>query len=167
MSAGLAAMGAVLVLALILRPPLWCYWQFTLHRHVLPTRLIRSAIRFSTGHDAPAKVEDGRAIVQGGREPSFFIGFRTDAEGLRYVLKEFGEDAAMEELDEEMLRAGWKPYMFPLLWEKELGIRIYDQNNVHSGKLLTCQSMGGLEPGYAMVIDEQHGAVYLWAAPWH
>ncbi len=164
---GLAAIAAVIVLALILRPPLWCYVQFSWHRHVLPTRLIRSAIRFSTGHEAPARVEEGQGIVQGGREPSFFIGFRTDDEGLRYILKEFGEDSAIEVLDEEKLRSGWNAFAGWLHWQKELGVQIYDQDTIHSGKLLTCNSVGGLDASYTMVVDEQHGAVYLWALPWH
>jgi hypothetical protein len=163
----LAAVAALIVLGLVLRPPLWCYCQFTWHRHVLPTRLIRSAIKFSTGHDAPAKMEDGRGIIQGGREPSFFIGFRTDDEGLRYILREFGEGSTIEVLDEEKLRCGWHAFAGPVHWQKELGVQIYDQDTIHAGKLLTCLSVGGLDPGYTIVIDEQHGAVYIWAMPWH
>ncbi len=168
MGAGLAAVAALIVLEIILRPNLWCYIQFTLHPHVLPPRLIRSAIKLSTGHNAPAKMEDARGIIQGGREPSFFIGFRTDDDGLRYVLQEFGGwSVATEVLNGEELRSrcGWNEFAGPLRWQKELGVLIYDQDSIHSGTLLTCHS-SSLEPSYTIVIDEQHRAVYFWAMPW-
>ena len=164
---GLAAVGALIVLALILRPTLWCYINFTLRPRVLPPRLTRSAVRFSTDHDAPAKMEDARGIIQGGREPSFFMGFRTDDEGLRYVLQEFGGwDVAIEVLDEEKLRSGWNAFAGSAYWrQKELGVQIYDQNTIQSGKLLTRHS-NGFDPGYTIVVDEQHRAVYISAHPW-
>ena len=168
-AAVIAGVGALIVLETVLRPPLWYYTNLTLHPRVLPTRLIRSAVRFSTGHDAPAKMEDARGIIQGGREPSFFIGFRTDDEGLRYVLQEFGGwRVATEMLDGEELRSrcGWNEFAGPLRWQKELGVLIYDQDTIHSGKLLTCHS-SSLDPSYTIVIDEQHDAIYLWAIPWH
>ncbi len=164
---GLAIAAALIMLALALRPPLWCYTQLSWGPHVLPTRLIRSAVKYSTGHEAPAKMEDARGIIQGSREPSFFIGFRTDAEGLQYVLKEFGADSTVEVLDEEKLRCGWNAFAGYLHWQKELGVQIYDQNNIHSGKLLRCSPASSLDPGYTIVVDDEHRAVYLWAMPWH
>ena len=54
-----------------------------------------------------------------------------------------------------------------LHWQEEANLQIYDQNTVHSGKLLIRNSAGSLEPSYEILIDDRQNTIYLYAMPWH
>ena len=97
----------------------------------------------------------------------FFIGFRTDDDGLRHVLQEFGGFGVKAEvLDEEKLRSGWNAFVGVLSWQKELGVQIYDQDSIHSGRLLSVRFPSADDPSYTIVIDDQRRHVYILAVPW-
>ena len=166
-AAGIAGVAAVLVIGLALRPPLWCYTNFTLRPNVLPTRLIRSAIRFASGHAAPAIMDDAQGIIHGGRDPAVFVRFRTDDDGLQYVLQEFGgAAAAVEVLDMEVfrsVRSGWPVFVLVMGWQEKLGVHIYDPSTIRSARILTHRSDFG--PRYYLLIDEEQHTVYLLAWP--
>ena len=159
---GLAAIATLMVL----RPPLSYYTNFGLRPKVLPARVIRSAIRFASGHDAPAVMEDAQGIISGGREPGFFLRFRTDDQGLQYILEEFGgRHAPVEVTGEEALRFGYLPFDMAVPWQNELGIRIFDPSTIHSGRILTRHS-SSLDPAYTVLIDDRQHTVYILARPY-
>ncbi len=165
---GLAAVAALIVLEIVLRPPLWYYTNFTLRPNVLPARLIRSAIRFSSGHAAPAVMEDAQGMVHGGRDPSVFVRFRTDDQGLRYILQEFGGwNVAVEVLDMEVFRSvpsGWHMFAGEMVSQKKLGVRIYDPTTIRSARVLIRNSYS-FNPSYYLLIDEEQHTVYMLAIP--
>ena len=163
---GLACVAAVTVLILALRPPLSYYTNFKWGRHSLPTRLVRAAIRFASGHDAPAVMEDAQGIISGGREPCFFLRFRTDDSGLQYVLEQFGgRDAPVEVTGEETLRFGRLRFDMAVRWQNELGVTIFDPSTIHSGMMLTHYS-GSFDPAYTVLIDDRQHTVYILARPY-
>lgn len=163
--AGLAAVAALMLVALILRPPLWYYTDFTFHPHLLPTRLIKPALRFCSGHDAPAMLKEAQGIVQGGRDPAVFVRFRTDDQGLRYIVQEFGRPGApVKLLDMEVVHEiGWPVFTTMLSWQRELGVDVYDPPTIRSARVLTCESPGGLGPTSYVLIDEEQHTVYILA----
>ncbi len=166
--AALAAVAALTAMEIALRPNLWCYTNLTLRPNVLPTRLIRSAIKFASGHAAPAMMEDAQGIVCGGRDPAVFVRFRTDDQGLQYVLQEFGgPDAVVEVLDMEVFRSvpsGWHMFAGVTHWQAELGVHIYDPSTIRSARVLIRNSYS-FDPSYYLLIDEEQHTIYIWAMP--
>jgi hypothetical protein len=166
--AALAAVAALIAIEIVLRPNLWCYTNLTLRPNVLPTRLIRSAIKFASGHAAPAVMEDAQGIVHGGRDPAVFVWFRTDDQGLRYILQEFGgPDVTVEVLDMEVFRAvpsGWFRFAGMKHWQEKLGVHIYDPSTIRSARVLVRNSHS-FDPSYYLLIDEEQLTVYILAIP--
>jgi len=167
----LAAMsvGIGCIVILVLRPPLWYYTSFARHPRLLPSRLVKPALRFATGRDLPPEVESMAGIVQGGRDPSIFVRFRTDDAGVQHVLREFGgPDTTSEVLGDGSLRSGWNAFFVPSQWQEQLEVRLYDQDKIHSARLITRISIGGqdFDPGYVVLIDDENREVYIYAHPW-
>ena len=147
-------------------PPFFYYRQFTSSPHELPTRLIRRAYRVVTNRDLPEKVDDLHAIFTGGREPAIFVRFKTDSSGIAYILEAFdGPDVKSETLDKNRLRE-WTAsrvsiFPTPSLWQKEIGVNIFDQESIESGRLIEFMPGSDPAPGYRIFIDDQGNTVYI------
>ena len=164
----------VLLLGLVIahlreHPPDFYYTQFY-GLHELPTRLIRTTFSRITGHRKLPKKADGlRAIYYSTNEPAIFVKFQTDSEGIEYILNIFGGPAAKSEMfDADYLKAltaaNVTLFSYPSRWQKELGIFLYDQDSIESGRLLTgWVDSEGLDryDRYTIFIDDQRNTVYI------
>jgi hypothetical protein len=136
------------------------------YRELTP-RWVRPAFQFVTGEELPRSAEGLRAIFFGGRESSIFVRFQTDAEGIAYISRTFEKPGVTSQtLDADRLRAltasnvsaiGYMPYM--PWWPQGL----YDQNSIDSACLLEYSPSMPKGLAYKLLIDAQHGTVYIFA----
>ncbi len=151
---------------LAVRPPLWRYtgWIPLGGPRVLPTRLVRSAVRLVAGHELPAYAKDVGAIIFSGRDvTTVFVRFHTDEAGVQEMLRWFGEGAVgtrSSKLDQQQL-SQWDGFDLLSEWQKKLGLVLYDRSAIDSATLLVPRA---LSPVRAMLIDDQKNIVYLYAA---
>jgi hypothetical protein len=164
-SVGLVILLGLAIVQMCKHPPLFYYRQFTELPRELPTRLIRRAFWIVTGQQLPSKADGLRAIFQGGREPAIFVRFQTDSEGIKYILETFGGPGVESTTyDADFLKAlsTSRANIFPILpiWQEKLGICLYDQESIESGRELKFIS-GGVEAWYTIFIDDQRDTVYI------
>jgi hypothetical protein len=148
-------------------PPLFYYVHLT-DIQELPTRLIRTAFRAVADCDLPEKADGLRAIFKGGREPSIFVRFKTDYDGIAYILETFDVAGVKSEtLDADFLRALTASHAsifhIPSLWQEKIGVNIFDQKSIESGRRLEYipGPDTGKAPGYRIFIDNQRSTVYI------
>ena len=126
---------------------------------------IRPAFLRITKHELPGKADNLRAVFQQFRESYIFVRFETDAEGIEYILQEFGGERVISKaLDMDDLRAMKKtnrrffsdslPY-----WQNENGVCLFDANDVESCSVLEYSGYRG----YKILIDDQKNTVYIYA----
>jgi hypothetical protein len=166
---GLLALAAFGLVRLWQDPPLGFYLHWSMSPHVLPVHYIRPAFRYATGRDLPAVVQDAQAIWSGDREPSTFVRFRTDPNGLAYIEETFGGPRAESEtFSAEDMRiltgSGANFYPNPVLWQERLGISIFDPKTLGAGRRISYGKQHG--GGWRIFIDEEHGVVYILAWPY-
>jgi len=106
----------------------------------LPTELIRPAFRHVTAQDLPEKVDNVRAIYQGGRGAEIFVIFDTDLEGIAYIERTFiVPGVSFKSVDHDEVES-FKPagYPFPVIpyWREKYGLFICDLNSIESGREL-------------------------------
>jgi hypothetical protein len=134
---------------------------------VVPTKRIRPAFRFVVGGDLPEKTEGLGAIFWGGRDPAIFVKFRTNPEGIAYVLETFGgsgvESEPFDADDLRVLRAsGWEMFGGLSRVQERLGAQLFDQDSIGPGRrLLKGDGRRNSELQYLIFIDEQKRTVYI------
>ncbi len=160
---GLATLG---LMRLSQDPPLGFYLHWSMSPHELPARFIRPAFRYATDRDMPAVVRDAQAIWSGGREPSIFVRFETDLNGLAYLEQTFGgpgtesETFSAEEM-KEIMGSGGDFFPMAKVWQERLGLSMYDAKALGAGRLIRCSEVNG--GGWRIFIDEDHSVVYVLA----
>ncbi len=166
-AAGLVILLVLAIAYLCEHPPLFYYVNFT-DLQELPTRLIRTAFQAVADRDLPEKADGLRAIFSGGRESAIFVRFKTDSDGIAYILETFGgPDVKLETLDADYLRALTASrvtiFSIPSRWQEKIGINIFDQKSIESGRRLEyVPGIGnGIAPGYSIFIDDQRSTVYI------
>lgn len=149
-------------------PPLFYYTQLTISPslHELPTRLIRRAFRIVADKELPSKADGLRAIFSGGRERAIFVRFQTDPEGIEYILETFGGSGVKLKMYEEEFLKMLTASNVSLLhhasrWQEELGVCLYSQDSIESGRLLEDIGDPSGRPGYRVFIDDQRSTVYI------
>lgn len=151
-----AAVVAIVLLYLwiSLRPPLWYYQQVTGTPQELPTRLVRPAFRWITGWDLPSKAEKLRAIFSGGRDPSIFVRFQTDSEGIIYIR----EQIAPFGVEFEPF-TGIPKFHIVSQWQDRFGLDILDRRAIESGLRLQYYPVSGIN--FNIIMDTQHNNLYM------
>lgn len=134
------------------------------HERELSVGEIRPVFLSITNRALPSKAYSLRAIFQEGRDPSIFVRFETDSEGITYILKEFaGERVIFKTLDagdfRALTRSGRRFFTRLSFWQDELGVCLFDQDTIESGRLLEYRG----SRGYKILIDDQKSAVYIYA----
>ncbi len=167
-AAGLVILSVLATAYFCKHPPLFYYVHFTDTKE-LPTRLIRTAFQAVTDHDLPEKAEGLRAIFSGGREPSIFVRFKTNSNGIAYILGTFGgAGVELETLDADFLRALTASrasiFSIPSRWQEKIGVNIFDQESIESGRQIKyIPGPGTIAPGYRIFIDDQQSTVYIFS----
>jgi hypothetical protein len=138
-------------------PPLWYYQNFVTAPREIPTRLARSAFLMVAGEDLPEKAEGLRAAFSGGRNPSVFVRFRTDASGIAYIKEQIAPTNAVFEPF-----YGTPSFHIVSSWERVLGIRIIDRRIIESGLKLEYVVLSGVS--MRIYIDTEHNDVQIRAS---
>lgn len=168
-SVGLVVVGLVILFGFAItelrkHPPLWYYINLATSPRELPTRLISPAFQYVTDRELPQKAESLRAIFVGGRDPSIFVRFETDSEGIAYILEKFsGRDVKTSTFDADSKRRHSVLRVHGMLsyYQEKTGIHIFDWKEVKSG--LELKYSAGIQPSYEIVIDKQQNSVYVFA----
>ena len=134
----------------------------------LPTKKIRQKLREFGGLELPRKANGLRAILSHSRDPGIFVRFETDSEGIEHVLKTFGKPGTKSKtLDpndfKEMKKFGGRLFPQPCQWQEMVGVRLFDQESVESGRLLEYMAPRFNEVGYEVFIDDKTNTVYVHA----
>lgn len=148
---------ALMCLWMALRPPLWYYREVLITRRELPTRLVRPAFRSITGRDLPGKAERLRAVYGGGRDPSIFVRFQTDSEGISYIREQLPPTNARFEPF-----SGTPQFHIISLWQERSGVRILDRQPIESGLKLDYLVISGVS--FEITIDTQYNNVQIHAS---
>lgn len=164
------AAGLVILLLLAIayfheNPPFFYYTQ-TFSPHELPTQFIRRAFRYVSKKELPNKADDLRAIFAGGRDPSMLVKFHTDSEGVAYLLDTFdGVNVESKTVEKDLLRSDVKIFSIPSLWQEKIGVTLFDQKSIESGRELEFNPGpgDGKAPGYQIFIDNQRSTVYIYS----
>ena len=122
----------LLYLWMSLRPPLWFYREVAATVRELPARLVRPGFRDITGWDLPSKAENLRSIYSGGRNPSIFVRFQTDSEGISYIKKQIAEHLAPFSVEFEPF-TGTPEFHIVSQWQSRFGLDVIDLKSVVSG----------------------------------
>lgn len=161
--AGLVILLGLAIASLCEDWPLLYYRQFTSLRE-LPTRLIRPAFRMITDRELPQKADGLRAIFQGGREAGIFVRFETDSKGIAYILEAYGRPI-VSTFDEDFLRtmtaSNASIFSTPSRWQERIGVRIFDQKSIESGRLIRIAPITRTAPWYRLFIDDDRSVVYI------
>jgi hypothetical protein len=154
---GVVAALVVAVLCILEAP--YLYYS-TASLQILPARLIRHAVRFTTGHALPKTMDAAQGIIHGGRDVGVFVRLHTDKAGIQYILGAFGgPDAKTETFDEKSPRF-WSGFTMPEVWQERLGVSLYDRKSIRSATVITCQSRSD-DVGYVLLIDLDRDDVYI------
>jgi hypothetical protein len=134
------------------------------HEREISVEEIRPAFLRVTKRELPSKADGLRAIFEDSREPSIFVRFETDPEGIEYILEEFGGERVTSKnlnADDWRLRehSGLGIFTRFSFWQRELGINLFDANEVESCHVLEYSGYRG----YKILIDEQKNTVYIFA----
>ena len=168
--AGCAALLLGLLVAYLYEQPPLFFYASTVRWHVLPERLIRPAFRYVVRKDLPRRADDLQAIFRGGRAPVIFLRFKTDSDGMAYILKTFEKNGTWETFDEDSLQFmnANDISVFPTLplIQKEMGIVLFDQRAVKSGRRLSGCFDTQQGPDYGIFIDDRDGMLYIAAMNW-
>ena len=167
---GLIVVGSVILCGFAIgelrkHPPLWYYDNFK-GPCELPTRLIRQAFQELTDRELPQKADGLRAIYNGAtRDPSIFVRFETDSEGIAYILEKFGGRGVkintFDDTDSKKRHSVLHVSGMLFSYQEKSGIHIFDWKDVKSG--LELKYSAGKQPSYEIVIDKQQNAVYVFA----
>ena len=151
----------LLYLWLSLWPPLWFYREVAMTVTELPARLVRPGFRDITGWDLPGKAEKLRSIYSGGRNPSIFVRFQTDSEGILYIRKQLTEQLAPYSVEFEPFTG--TPH-FPLVpqWQNRFGLDVIDLKSVVTGLRFEYLVVSGVS--YYIIIDTQQNILYILAS---
>ena len=143
------------------RPPLFYYTQS--HRcQELPTRLIRPAFKHIVNRDLPTEIDELRALFRGGRVEAIYIRFKTDPNSITDILDRLGiSSAEWETYDTDKLRYGVSIFPYLSVDQERLGVYLFDQDSVESGRLLRGVLVGQEGVAYAIFIDDQNDTVYM------
>ena len=167
-SVGLIVVGLVILCGFAIgelrkHPPLWYYDNFK-GSCELPTRLIRQAFQELTDRELPQKADGLRAIYNGAtRDPSIFVRFETDSEGIAYILEKFGGRGVKKNTFDVDSRGGLRVQFKGLssYHQDKIGVRIFDWKDIKSGLELIYSA--GIQPSHEILIDEQQNTVYIFA----
>ena len=147
--------------------PPYVFYKLFPGLHELPTRWIRPIFRDLTKQiELPKKTESLRAIYYSSSEPAIFVRFQTDPEGIEYILEKFGGPTAkFETFDADRMKAlnaaNVAVFFYPSQWQEKLGISLYDQDSIESGRKLTgTVDFKGLDR-YTIFIEDQRNTVYI------
>ncbi|MFB0525448.1 MAG: hypothetical protein ACETVZ_07885 [Phycisphaerae bacterium] len=160
--AGFSTPLALAITYLHKHPPLWYYVQFTESPRELPPRLIRPAFKFITGWELPRNADNLRAIFRGGRARNIFVRFDTDSDGISYIESVVNKaGGSFEAFDADKLKllkkAGFSLFPEVSRWQKKIGVCLFDQDSIDSGRMFVYHS------GLNIVIDDQRVTVYILA----
>jgi len=144
---------------------IFCMNQRTKPRE-LPIKLIRPIFWQITKIELPEKADGLRAVFFPGRPPEIFIKFRTDSDGIGYILQRFGGPGSdLEPYDKDkieyMKQMGLGIFNRESLYQKELVLHICDPNSIKSGWTLYNRKMIGEDAAYAIFVDDQNNTVYV------
>ncbi len=161
------ALFGVLIAYLHERPPL-LYYANMVRWQELPVRLIRPAFRHVVDRNLPPRAEGLRAIFLGGREPAILVRFKTDSDGMAYILETFETNGTWETFDQDKLRFmnANDVGVFPTLSliQKEVGVVLFDQRSVESGRMLSGCFDPQKGPSYGIFIDDRDSTLYIAAS---
>ncbi|UCG57235.1 MAG: hypothetical protein JSU70_20510 [Phycisphaerales bacterium] len=133
------------------------------YRELTP-RWVRPAFHFLTEEELPRSAEGLRAIFFGGREPSIFVRFQTDAEGIAYISRTFDKPAVTSQtLDADYLKALTASNASAIRYTPWWPQGLYDQNCIDSARLFKYWPSVPKGLAYELLIDAQHGTVYIFA----
>jgi hypothetical protein len=175
LGAGLVTFLCIGIVLLSRYPPFIMVWinSTTTKPRELPMNLIRPGFRFVTNCELPKKTDGLHAIFFPGRDPSIFLKFQTDSNGIEYLLKTFGgRGSKLETYDPERLKylKGRSLEIFGgqvAHSQKKLGLNLFDQNSVESGRMLQgglSRHEPGLDVGCDIFIEDQTNTVYVHAS---
>jgi hypothetical protein len=158
---GLATITCLISLKVRGHMPLRYYLDFP-GPHRLPEEFIRPAFRSLGGFELPEQATDLEAIFKGGRDAGIFLKFHTDARGFEQIKEKFGGPGV--ETKEYgptglPLHIGIDVFYIPSAWERRLGVCIFDQNSIESGRTLEHVAISG---SYTVFLDDRSGVIYLW-----
>ena len=147
-------------------------WSHPPDPHELPTRRIRSIFCDMTEQiELPNKTDDLRAIFESGIDPAIFVRFQTDSEGIEYILDKFGGSTAnLKTFDAGLMKALNEAnealfFYYPSIWQEKLGICLFDQDSIESGRLLKGSLGSRNQVGYTIFIEDKNNIVYMFI--WH
>jgi hypothetical protein len=132
--------------------------------HMLPVQGMRGAIHATTGKNLPETMEAAQGLVNDTRDMWAFVRFHTDKAGIAYVLQTFRDSGAKEEILNERQWRDWSGFQYPERWQKELGVRVYALNSIHSAIAISRSPVpASPQPGtgYTVLIDQERGDVYV------
>lgn len=166
LSIGLALLG-LLVLSALAIAGMW-RWLTTPHIRELPAEAIGRTFEMVARHPLPQYVDEIRAVFWDSRDPAIFVKFRTNPQGIAYMIQTFGEPGTDYELlspDDltSLVMSGWEPF-FPLsLAQEQLGISLFNVHSLRSVHVL--ERNENFEQGvcaYTVIIDDESSTVYMY-----
>ncbi len=168
---GVTIVTLLISLGLLLRSQpgaIWWRATFTLRPRELPRELIRPWFRFVSRRRLPEEIEGARALSQGGADPSIFMKFRTDPNGIESICQAFTTpEAQLKPVEPSWLRtftaSGGHIFSVASRWEQRTGIQLFDQKAIESGRMLEYVGVPGTE-AYTVFIDDKNGTVYIYAS---
>ncbi len=127
---------------------------------MLPARLIRHAVRFTTGRALPETVEGAQGMISGGRDVAVFVRFHTDKAGIQYMLRVFGGPGVRTETFNEEDLHSRHVFVMAEQWQERLNVRLYDRESIRSATVITpIVTSDGLD--YILLIDLERDDIYL------
>lgn len=159
---GLLALLILLFLAIAL---IWQHIEFG-PAIQLPTSKIRKTFLMIAERELPKKADGLRALLGGGREPVIFVRFKTDSEGIAYIIETFGgPPVESRTLNADFLKIlrGFPYGIFPLAvqWEEKKGVCIFDRESIESARILEYPVGHVTRLGYKILIDDKRNTVYM------
>ena len=140
---------------------LWWLFCLTAEPRELPQKLISPCFEEIAGHPLPQKARDVKALFIGARDPAIFVRFRTDPEGIKYVVKVFCTHGAKPEAISSdyldgMMENGISLFIVPSQWEERLGIRLFGREAIETGRLIKGR-------GHTIFIGDETNTIYIHA----
>ena len=162
---------ALLTMLCITIPLIWQDIKNLSRPYELPTEKIRHVFLSIADQELPKKTDNLRAIFQRGPDPSMFLRFDTDSDGIEHIKRSFaGPGTRSKYIDEDTLtfmrKADLSLFVSAPRMQDDLGVSLFDQKSIKPGLEINfaAGSGSGLHMYYQIFIEDQQSTVYIFVA---
>lgn len=159
----------LLVFGLIYREKLAVQYfvNFSTSPREVPVKYIRPLFALVTEQELPEETKMVRALFQGGFDPCLFVEFEADPDVIKEFLMPFLRFKLSEDkiVDPDFIRyvnsSGSILFFNASVWQKELGIKWFDQTVIRHGRLIEYLGPPGTG-GFKILVDDDRSIVYAY-----